>query len=109
MKTLLVTGGAGFIGGNFVLRVLKKEPDTRVVNLDALTYAGNLDTLDSLRGDDRVVGAGFLEHSNLFFARGTGLAGLFQDFTSGWGPGWPAPHRGARRGIAPGPDGLRVS
>jgi dTDP-glucose 4,6-dehydratase len=55
MKTLLVTGGAGFIGGNFVLRVLKKEPDTRVVNLDALTYAGNLDTLDSLRGDDRHV------------------------------------------------------
>ncbi len=55
MKTLLVTGGAGFIGGNFVLRVLEKERDLRVVNLDALTYAGNLDTLASLEGNDRHV------------------------------------------------------
>ena len=55
MKTLLVTGGAGFIGGNYVLRSLEQDPDLRIVNLDALTYAGNLDTLDSLRGDDRHV------------------------------------------------------
>jgi dTDP-glucose 4,6-dehydratase len=55
MKTLLVTGGAGFIGGNFVLRSLQQDPDLRVVNLDLLTYAGNLDTLESLRGDDRHV------------------------------------------------------
>lgn len=55
MKTLLVTGGAGFIGGNFVLRVLEQEPGTRVINLDALTYAGNLDTLASLKNDDRHV------------------------------------------------------
>jgi dTDP-glucose 4,6-dehydratase len=53
MNTLLVTGGAGFIGGNFVLRVLQQEASLRVVNLDALTYAGNLDTLASLEGDDR--------------------------------------------------------
>ena len=53
MKTLLVTGGAGFIGGNFVLRLLQKEQDLRIVNLDVLTYAGNLDTLASLEGDDR--------------------------------------------------------
>jgi len=53
MKTLLVTGGAGFIGGNFVLRVLGSERDVRVINLDALTYAGNLDTLAALDGDDR--------------------------------------------------------
>ena len=50
MKTLLVTGGAGFIGGNFVLGLLA-EGGVRVVNLDKLTYAGNLDTLASLRGN----------------------------------------------------------
>ena len=55
MKTLLVTGGAGFIGGNFVLRSLAQDPDLRIVNLDLLTYAGNLDTLAGLRGDDRHV------------------------------------------------------
>lgn len=55
MKTLLVTGGAGFIGGNFVLRVLAADPQVRIVNLDALTYAGNLDTLASLEDNERHV------------------------------------------------------
>ncbi len=49
MATWLVTGGAGFIGGNFVLRAV--ADGVRVVNLDALTYAGNLDTLVSLAGN----------------------------------------------------------
>ncbi|MCE5233066.1 MAG: dTDP-glucose 4,6-dehydratase [Mizugakiibacter sp.] len=49
MKTLLVTGGAGFIGGNFVLDALARG-GCRVVNLDKLTYAGNPDTLASLQG-----------------------------------------------------------
>ena len=49
MKTWLVTGGAGFIGGNFVLGVV--GDGIKVVNLDALTYAGNRDTLASLDGD----------------------------------------------------------
>jgi dTDP-glucose 4,6-dehydratase len=53
MRTLLVTGGAGFIGGNFVLRSLAQDPDLRVLNLDLLTYAGNLDTLQSLAGNER--------------------------------------------------------
>lgn len=53
MKTLLVTGGAGFIGSNFVLRLLAADARLRIVNLDALTYAGNLDTLQSLEGDER--------------------------------------------------------
>jgi dTDP-glucose 4,6-dehydratase len=53
MRTLLVTGGAGFIGGNFVLRSLAGDPALRIVNLDLLTYAGNLDTLKSLQDDDR--------------------------------------------------------
>ena len=53
MQTLLVTGGAGFIGSNFVLRSLASRDDLRVINLDALTYAGNRHNLASLSGDDR--------------------------------------------------------
>ena len=50
--TILVTGGAGFIGANFIHYLAKHHPDDRVVNLDALTYAGNL---DSLRGiEDKI-------------------------------------------------------
>ena len=52
--TLLVTGGAGFIGSNFVLDWLAQS-DEPVVNLDALTYAGNLHNLDALRGNARHV------------------------------------------------------
>ena len=51
--TLLVTGGAGFIGGNFVLDWLARPQAEPVVNLDKLTYAGNLETLASLEGDVR--------------------------------------------------------
>ena len=43
--TIIVTGGAGFIGGNFVFHMLKKYPKYRIVCLDKLTYAGNLSTL----------------------------------------------------------------
>lgn len=47
---ILVTGGAGFIGGNFVYHQLRRHPEDTVVCLDALTYAGNLDTLkDALK------------------------------------------------------------
>ena len=49
---ILVTGGAGFIGGNFVLDWLAQH-DEPVINLDKLTYAGNLETLASLQGDAR--------------------------------------------------------
>ena len=48
MKNLLVTGGAGFIGSNFVRYVLQHEPDVQIVNLDALTYAGSLENLNDL-------------------------------------------------------------
>lgn len=44
-KTVLVTGGAGFIGSNFIHYWLKKYPETQLINLDALTYAGNLESL----------------------------------------------------------------
>jgi dTDP-glucose 4,6-dehydratase len=50
---LLVTGGAGFIGGNFVLDWLKESHAESIVNLDKLTYAGNLATLDYLKNDPR--------------------------------------------------------
>ena len=45
MKTILVTGGAGFIGSNFVYYMLQKHPDYKIVCIDSLTYAGNLETL----------------------------------------------------------------
>ena len=50
---ILVTGGAGFIGGNFVLDWLKDPKAEGIVNLDKLTYAGNLATLDPLKNDRR--------------------------------------------------------
>ena len=50
---ILITGGAGFIGGNFVLDWLKDPIAEGIVSLDKLTYAGNLATLDSLKGDPR--------------------------------------------------------
>ena len=45
MKTYLVTGGAGFIGSNFVIHMLNSYDDVKIVNLDKLTYAGNLENL----------------------------------------------------------------
>jgi len=52
MNTLLVTGGAGFIGGNFIHFAIR-QGDVRVVTLDKLTYAGNLDSLASLKNHPR--------------------------------------------------------
>jgi len=59
MRTILVTGGAGFIGSNFVRMVLSEHPDVRIVNLDMLTYAGNLESLGE-----------FLNHENHLFVKG---------------------------------------
>ncbi len=49
MKTILVTGGAGFIGSNFVKLMLNKHPDYKIINVDALTYAGNLENLVDIK------------------------------------------------------------
>ncbi|MFA5871288.1 MAG: dTDP-glucose 4,6-dehydratase [Parcubacteria group bacterium] len=49
--SLLVTGGAGFIGSNFIRHILKKYPDYKIVNLDLLTYAGNLENLKEVENN----------------------------------------------------------
>lgn len=56
--TIIVTGGAGFIGGNFIHYYLKAHPQDRVICLDKLTYAGNLSTL-----------AGVMDHENFRFVK----------------------------------------
>ena len=50
---IVITGGAGFIGSNFVRLVLAEHPEDEVVVLDKLTYAGNLDNLRDVAGDPR--------------------------------------------------------
>ncbi|CUU50237.1 dTDP-glucose 4,6-dehydratase [Clostridium beijerinckii] len=52
MKTYLVTGGAGFIGSNFIHYMLKKYKDIKIINLDKLTYAGNLENLKSIENNE---------------------------------------------------------
>ena len=53
MKKYLITGGAGFIGSNFVYYMLKKYGEILLVDLDKLTYAGNLENLEGIEGDKR--------------------------------------------------------
>ena len=59
MKTYLVTGGAGFIGANYVKYILKKHSDIKVVVLDLLTYAGYLGTI-----------ANDIDNTRCFFVKG---------------------------------------
>lgn len=58
-RILLVTGGAGFIGSNFIRYYLNRRPDSKVVNFDLLTYAGNLSNLDGINS-----------HPNYCFVKG---------------------------------------
>ena len=53
MNNILITGGAGFIGSNFVRFVLNKDPEISIINLDLLTYAGSLENLNDLPDPDR--------------------------------------------------------
>ncbi|MBQ3668951.1 MAG: dTDP-glucose 4,6-dehydratase [Clostridia bacterium] len=71
--TIIVTGGAGFIGSNFIFYMLKAHPDYRIVCLDKLTYAGNLSTL-----------SGVMEQKNFRFVKldicdREGVFGLFRE------------------------------
>lgn len=50
---ILITGGAGFIGSNFIQHVLSKRPDWHIINLDALTYAGNISSLSHLKNEEQ--------------------------------------------------------
>ena len=54
MKTILITGGAGFIGSNFVKHIYQNYQDYKIIILDALTYAGNIDNFsDTLKNNSR--------------------------------------------------------
>lgn len=53
MKTILVTGGDGFIGSNFIHVAFRRSSNIRIINLDKLTYAGNLDSLQDVENDPR--------------------------------------------------------
>lgn len=55
MKTILVTGGVGFIGSNFIIHFLENNPLVRLVNLDLLTYAGNPDNVKAVEKNERYV------------------------------------------------------
>src|SRR5436305_1257994 len=59
MTTLLVTGGCGFIGSNFIRHLLRTDPTTSIINFDCLTYAGNLANL-----------ADVAKHQNYTFEKG---------------------------------------
>ncbi|QVY64746.1 dTDP-glucose 4,6-dehydratase [Polaribacter sp. Q13] len=55
MQTILITGGAGFIGANFIPYFLKNNKDLQVVNLDVLTYAGNVSNLSEIKDNSRYI------------------------------------------------------
>lgn len=67
MRTILVGGGAGFIGTNFVRWMLHTYPDLRIVNIDKLTYAGNRKNLEDLPSDRHILVEGDIANSGLVF------------------------------------------
>src|SRR5690606_34260055 len=55
MKNIIITGGAGFIGSHVVREFVKNHPEIRIINLDALTYAGNLENLKDIENEPNYV------------------------------------------------------
>ena len=53
MTRILITGGAGFIGSNFVKYMLDKHPEYELINFDALTYCGNLENLKDIENNEK--------------------------------------------------------
>ena len=74
MKRVIVTGGAGFIGSNFILYELKKDPEIFIVNVDKLTYAGNLENLKEVENDPRYV------FRQMDICDAEGISALFDEF-----------------------------
>ena len=74
MKSILITGGAGFIGSHLIRYMVNKYPDYKILNLDSLTYAGNLENLRDVEDksnylfikaditDDNAIQKGFTDH-----------------------------------------------
>jgi len=73
-KSILITGGAGFIGSHVVKLFVNKYPDYRIVNLDCLTYAGNLENLKEIEGAENY----YFERVNILDE--TGLTEVFQKY-----------------------------
>ncbi len=71
---MIVTGGAGFIGSNFILYELKKDPEIFIVNVDKLTYAGNLENLKEVENDPRYV------FRQMDICDAEGISALFDEF-----------------------------
>ena len=68
MKKIIITGGAGFIGSHVVRRMVNRYPEYQIINLDKLTYAGNLENLKDIEGlpnyrfvKGDIVDAGFID------------------------------------------------
>jgi dTDP-D-glucose 4,6-dehydratase len=77
MKNVLVTGGAGFIGSNFIHYLRRVEAGIRIINLDALTYAGNLGNLAKLAAaGDYIFIQGDICNETLIDQMGRGIARL---------------------------------
>lgn len=74
MKNVIVTGGAGFIGSNFILYELEKDPDIFIVNVDKLTYAGNLENLKAVENNPRYV------FRQLDICDAEGISKIFDEF-----------------------------
>jgi len=75
MKSILVTGGAGFIGSNFIRYMLSKYKDCKIINLDALTYAGNLKNLEEVSDNINYV----FVHMNICNRKG--LEKVFKEYS----------------------------